>query len=155
MGWGTYIFPKIHLSRRDNCNRKFGWGSKKVILCFYSYPAWCLNTYPWIPSGPTYEALFCPIIVDFKGSFNLYLKCRVSHSFSIKEYISDIYAGLKFLQNLKTLTDTHCSYLLCTGSSQFMVLNSFIPMWDLFSRFKQKRIHLFWAVCIFFCQVFI
>ena len=95
-----------------------------------------------------YCTFICQIVPDPWANIWIYTLSCFAWFF---EYISDIYTGPKFLQNLKTLTDTHCSYLFCTGS-QFMVLNSFIPTWDLFSRPKQKCIHLFWADCILFVR---
>ena len=101
--------------------------------------------------GPMYEILFWPIFVDLNGCFILYSDLRVVRGFSIREYISDMYAGPNPLQNLNALTETHCSYLFCTGS-QFIVLNSFTPIWDWLSSPRQKRIHLFCAICSFFVR---
>ena len=61
-------------------------------------------------------------------------------------YISWKNRGQVSLKNLKALEQRHWLNISETGS-QLIFSKSFVPMWLLFSSWRQYLIHLFWKVC--------
>ena len=50
------------------------------------------------------------------------------------------------MKYLKVIELIHCSNRSFMGS-QFIFSNSVKPIWALLSKFRQKRMHLFWSIC--------
>ena len=66
----------------------------------------------------------------------------------------NLFSGVELSMRSFFVVQMHCSTLFLVGS-QFILKNSFVPMWALLSRFKQYLMHLFWAICILFdCRLF-
>ena len=63
-----------------------------------------------------------------------------------------MYVRDMFLKNLKIFMHKHCSNLDMVAGSQFICWNSSIPIWALFSSFKQNLMHLFWEIWIFLAK---
>ena len=100
--------------------------------------------------GPMYERLFCPMLVFRKGTLSLakLLLDSVLHWGSYS-YTSFKYRGQALLANINVMAFMHWWTLLLTGN-QLIDSNSLLDMWCLLSSFRQNRIHLFCAICIFF-----
>ena len=96
--------------------------------------------------GPKKDKLFCPVFVFYKSMSNaichlvLYLETEDLN-------ISWIYSGTTPFEYLKTVLAMHYSILWPTGS-QFIFFKCNRYIWDLGVKFREKRIHLFWAFWI-------
>ena len=92
---------------------------------------------------PEKGKLFCPVFVFRRGMYNgicdlaLYLQSEGLN-------ISWTYPGTIPLQYLKAVFAIQYSTLSLTGS-QLIFLKWDGSIWDLGGKFRQKRIHLFWA----------
>ena len=95
------------------------------------------------------------------GVKNLFLRHRnLSLPFilywSAEVNISSMYFGANLFCCLKIWVVTFGSNLALTVS-QFISLNSWIPIWDLFPKDRQNIMHLFWQICnlseSFFCKL--